>query len=151
MTIDIETGILEVEGQRFFSRKPPKTKTKYFFDGRYFITEEELWIAQMLSVANIPYLYEVDFSVMGYNGKRRNFSPDFVFAWHKWTGSICHKSSIMGIEVKKKRRRRGPSLDLNYNLRIPVLVVNRSDIEPYFRRFETYGDLLPLRPLLQPA
>ncbi len=106
-----------------------KLQTPFVYDGKDYKTQEEFWLANLLTMQGVPFFYE-----------RINFPgwvPDFVFRNpYRWHGQPYPGSRIWGIELKWLSPLRPEwikrSIVLWQEHRIPILVLSRADLEPYF-------------------
>jgi len=145
---------IEINGKSYYPQSPGQKKTDYYFEGIYYDTVEELWVAKMLYWMKIPFLHHVLFSFPAVNqtedGEEKEeeliWCPDFIFAYPlRWVGKICNGSVIIGLEVKRKRTNGTPRRKSRWLLAtrgIPVLIISRRNIIPYKKSLE-----LPLIPL----
>ena len=142
-----------INGKEYYRHRRGRKKPKYCLGEKYFETEEELFIAEMLEYMGIRYLHHVNFEFHIRKGKSKNIGqrvlwcPDFILdAPYRWVGETCNGSVIVGIEAKRghiKGRPIGRSIALLKDLGIPILLVARRDIEPYYQN----GKVLPLKTL----
>ncbi|MCH7492201.1 hypothetical protein IID19_01235 [Patescibacteria group bacterium] len=140
---------ITINGTVYYQHPRGRKKTDYCYGNQYFETEEEVLIAEMLGNMNISFIHHVNFIFNLREGDQHSviWCPDFVFAkpW-RWVGDICNGSVIMGLEVKRsciRGKPRSRSKSLLRELGIPILLVARSHVEPYYIN----SCRLPLKPL----
>jgi len=143
---------VEINNVKFYPQRNGHKTTDYFFGGIYYDTEEEWLVAQMLTKMGIRFLHHVIFSFRLDKDKQLViWCPDFVLEKpFRWVGPVCNGSVVVGLEVKHTHIRgkpRGRSRALLASLGIPILLIPRSNIVPYFEK----QGVLPLKPLRQPA
>jgi len=120
--------------------KNKKRKNSFFFDGRYYDTEEELLVAEMLTNMGINFFHHIVFEFFANKGDSQPviWCPDFVLeAPFRWVGKICNGSVIVGLEVKKshiKGKPRSKSKRLLQTLGIPILLIARANVVPYYEK-----------------
>lgn len=108
-----------------------KLRNPYTLNGQEYKTEEEYWLAVLLTNQGIRFYYE-----------RINFPgwvPDFMLhVQHRWNGEPFKGSRVWGIEVKGQSPLRPEWIERSVGLwkahRIPILVLTRSNIQPYYQR-----------------
>ena len=107
-----------------------KLRDPYVYRNRKYKTEEEYWLAILLSQRGIHFYYEL----INFPG----WVPDFVL--HKpyqWNGTPYPGSRVWGIELKWLSPLRQEWIDRSVGLwrtyRIPILILSRADLELYFR------------------
>jgi len=108
-----------------------KLRNPYTLNGTQFKTEEEYWLAALLSNQGITFYYEL----VNFPG----WIPDFVLKVpHRWNGKPFNGSRVWGIEVKGQSPLRPAWIERSVGLwkafQIPILVLSRSDIKPYYQR-----------------
>jgi len=140
---------IEINGEVYRTLKPVKNGKGFLYQGVYYDTVEEYWMAQMLTWMKITFLHHVKFEF--YNQGKKNekliWCPDFVFAYPlRWVGRKCNGSVIMGVEVKRRKTSgaRKKSRILLKERGIPIIILKRKDIKPHFNKFDME---LPLKPL----
>ena len=108
-----------------------KLRNPYTLKGAQYKTEEEYWLAVLLTNQGITFYYEL----VNFPG----WIPDFVLKVpHKWNGEPYKGSRVWGIEVKGQSPLRPKWIEQSLGLwkafKIPILVLSRSDIRPYYLR-----------------
>ena len=141
---------IEINGEVYKPQNPGKKKTDYYYQGVFYDTIEELWVAKMLHWMQIPFLHHVKFEFysQGVKNEKLIWCPDFIFAYpFRWVGERCNGSVIIGVEVKRTKTNGRPRRKSRHLLKarsIPILLINRQDIEPHLNKRDME---LPLKPL----
>ncbi|MFH1366800.1 MAG: hypothetical protein ABIH38_02285 [Patescibacteria group bacterium] len=150
LQVILEADGVNINGVKYKPSQQTRKKGFFVFEGVKYETIEELWVAKMLTWMKIPFFHHVVFSFFLHpdDEKETLWCPDFVLGDpHRWVGPRCNGSVIVGLEVKKRKtnghaRRRSKALLREKG--IPILLVSRRDIKPFFRRDCME---LPLRPI----
>ncbi|MFA6587478.1 MAG: hypothetical protein WCT08_00245 [Patescibacteria group bacterium] len=110
----------------------------------------------MLSTMGIRFHHHVALPCKRLNRERKQktWHPDFVLdSLQRWIDPVFYSGSvILGIEVKRTFETYGEEAvssarDVQQNLGIPVLIINRKRIEKYL----SHNGRLPLKPLVRAA
>jgi hypothetical protein len=146
-----------INGITYYQQSNGHKKTSFCFNGNFFETEEEAWMAEMLFNNGIGFLHHINFVFCSKNNGCRPiiWCPDFVLAKPcLWTGPKELVESpfdngllTVGFEVKlthlKGQPRRRARI-LFEELGIPILLINRSPLDSYYHH---NGKTLPLQPI----
>lgn len=143
-----------INGQKFYQHPNGNRRTDFCFEDRYYETEEEMFIAEMLTKMGTRFLHHVNFIFYLKEGDRQPtlWCPDFVFEKpFRWDGSLGYGSAIngsviVGFEVKRVHTNGKPralSRALLEKCGIPIMLITRAQILPYYQN----GKTLPLVPL----
>ncbi|MEK7631525.1 MAG: hypothetical protein AAB445_01485 [Patescibacteria group bacterium] len=108
-----------------------KLRNPYTLNGIAYKTEEEFWLAELLTNQEIIFYYEL----INFPGWR----PDVVLRFkHLWNGTPYKGSRVWGFEVKGQSPLRPKWIERSVGLwkayKIPILVLSRSDIARYYKR-----------------
>ena len=128
-----------INGHTYYQQNRGNKSTAYMCNGQYFETIEELWIAEMLTLMGVKFMHHVNFvfRLDNHSQMERIWCPDFVFAEpYRWVGKTCNGSVIVGLEAKRSHVRGKSRLQSRALLQargIPILLVNRGDLEPYYQ------------------
>lgn len=144
-----------INGITYYQPPNGHKKTNFFFKDIFFETEEEAWMAEMLTNNGIKFLHHVNFVFCPDNGRQPIiWCPDFVLETScLWTGpkESVESPSVnglltLGFEVKRTHLKGEPlrrSRALFEKLRIPIFLISRWPLDLYYHH---NGKTLPLQP-----
>jgi len=143
-----------INGQRYHQHPNGNKITIFGFGGIFYETEEEMFVAEMLTNMGIHFLHHVNFVFYLKEDDRQSkiWCPDFVFEKpFRWDGpfgygSVTDGCVIVGLEVKRVHTNGKPralSRALLERCGIPIMLITRDQILPYYQNGKTLPLLAP--------